>query len=104
MYIVVFVTASGKKEADKIAKALIQKKLAACVNIVPRIESVYWWQGKVEKGKESFLIIKSKKSKLASLIKLVKSLHSYTVPEVIALPVIGGSKTYLNWIDESLTF
>lgn len=102
MYIVVFVTTSDRKEADKIAAALIQKKLAACVNIVSKIESVYRWQGKIEKSKESLLIIKSKKNKLAGLIKLVKSLHSYTVPEVIALPIAGGSKTYLNWINESL--
>ncbi len=102
MYIVVFVTAANKKEADKIANELIRKKAAACVNIVERIESVYRWQGKIEKGKESLLIIKSKKKKLPAIIKLVQALHSYTVPEIIALPIIGGEKKYLEWIDESL--
>lgn len=103
MYIVVFVTASGKKEAQKIADGLIGEKLAACVTIVESVASVYWWQGKIEKSKESLLIIKTKKSLAGRLIKKVKSLHSYTVPEVIALPVIAGNKDYLKWIHGSTT-
>lgn len=102
MYVVIFVTTSSKKEAQRIASVLIKDKLAACVNIIGNIESVFWWQGKVEAAKEELLVIKSKKAKLPAIIKLVRSLHSYDVPEVIALPVVGGYKRYLEWIDGSL--
>ena len=102
MYIVVFVTASNKKEANKIAKELIRQRFAACVNIIDRIESVFRWQGKVDSAGETLLVIKSKQSKLNKIIKLVKSLHSYRVPEMIALPIIGGYIPYLDWIDESV--
>lgn len=102
MHIVIFITAANKKEARRIADKLIKEKLAACVNIVDGIESVFRWQGKVEAGKEVLLIAKSRKAKLNAVIKAVKSAHSYQVPEIIALPVIGGYTPYLNWIDESL--
>lgn len=102
MYIVIFVTASGKQEAEKIASGLVEKRLAACVNIVEKVGSLFHWQGKIDRAEEALLIIKSKKQKLNQIIKLVKSLHSYQMPEIIALPIIGGDKKYLNWIDESL--
>lgn len=102
MHIVIFVTAASNEEADKIANKLIEEKLAACVNITRNIKSVFWWEGKIDNAAESLLIIKSKKPKLARIIKLIKSLHSYQVPEIIALPIIGGNKGYLNWIDDSL--
>ena len=101
MKIVVFITAANKKEAGKISSALVGKRLAACVNIIPPVYSIFRWQGKVDKGKEYLLIVKSRKSLLPKLIKLVKSLHSYKVPEIIALPIIGGNKDYLDWLDES---
>jgi len=102
MYIIIFVTASSKKEARKIAGSLIKHKLAACVNIVDKIDSVFFWESKVDKAKESLLIIKSKKEKMPKIIKLVKSTHSYKVPEIIALPIISGDKAYLRWIDASV--
>lgn len=102
MYIVIFVTASAGKEAENIARALVEERLAACVNITERIGSFFRWQGKIDRASEVLLIIKSKKSKLSRIIKLVKSLHSYEVPEIIALPVIAGDTKYLEWIDESL--
>ncbi|MFA4992796.1 MAG: divalent-cation tolerance protein CutA [Candidatus Omnitrophota bacterium] len=102
MHIVIFVTASSKKEAQKIAAGLIGRKLAACVNIVDKIDSLFFWEGKIQKAKESLLIIKSKKDKMLKIIKLVKDLHSYKVPEIIALPVISGDKSYLRWIDAAL--
>lgn len=102
MRIVIFITASNKKEAKKIAGALIKNRLAACVNIIDRIESFFWWQGKVDRANEALLIIKSRREKLTKIIKLVKSIHSYKVPEIIALAIIGGEKTYLKWIDESV--
>ena len=102
MYSVIFITCAHKKQARLIAQELIKHKLAACVNIVDNIESLFWWQGNIDRAKEVLLIVKSKKSKLAKIIQQVKSLHSYLTPEIIALPLIGGSKSYLEWIDESL--
>ncbi|MDD3987810.1 MAG: divalent-cation tolerance protein CutA [Candidatus Omnitrophica bacterium] len=102
MYSLVLVTAPDKKDARKIANALIKNKLAACVNIVGKVESLFWWQGKVDKVNEVLLIIKSKKSLVPMLVKLVKSMHSYKVPEIISLSITSGFKPYLNWIDESL--
>lgn len=102
MHIVVFVTASNKKEAVKIAQGLIEKKLAACVNIIERIESFFRWKGKAERSSETLLIIKSQKKMLDKIIRHVKSAHSYEVPEIIALPITGADKNYLRWIDESV--
>ena len=102
MYIVIFITASDKKEAGRIARKLIENRLAACVNIVDKIDSVFWWKKKIVRAQEALLIVKSKRSKLNNLIKLVKSLHSYQVPEIIALPIIGGNRSYLEWLDESI--
>lgn len=102
MHIVIFVTASNKKEAQKIASRLVKNKLAACVNIAQGIESLFSWEGKIQKAKESLLIIKSTRAKFPRIVKLIKSLHSYKVPEIIALPIIAGDKPYLGWIDASI--
>jgi len=102
MHIVIFVTAGNKKEAQKIASGLIRRKLAACVNIVDKVDSIFFWKGKVQKSKESLLIIKSTRLKFPQIAQAVKSLHSYDVPEIIAIPVIAGHKPYLRWIDESV--
>jgi len=102
MYVVVLVTAKDKKEAQKIAAGLIKRKLAACVNMVDKVGSMFFWAGKIDRSKESLMIIKSKKEKLPKIIKLVKSLHSYEVPEIIAIPIIAGDKPYLRWIDAAL--
>lgn len=102
MYIVLLITCANRREAHRIADALVAKKHAACVNVVEGVTSLFWWKGKTERAKETLLIVKSKRSRLAALIALVKSLHSYSVPEIIALPIIGGNKDYLRWIDESV--
>jgi periplasmic divalent cation tolerance protein len=102
MYIVIFITASDKKEARRIAAELIKKRLAACVNIIDGIESFFWWRGKAERAKEALLIVKSKKERLTKIIKTIKAMHSYEVPEIIALPVIAGDEPYLRWIDASV--
>jgi len=102
MYSLILVTAANKREARKIAKALINNKLAACVNIIGKVESLFWWQGKVDRAFEAILVVKSKKAKMPKVIKLVKSMHSYAVPEIISLPINSGFKRYLGWIDESL--
>ncbi|PIP20757.1 MAG: cytochrome C biogenesis protein CcdA [Candidatus Omnitrophica bacterium CG23_combo_of_CG06-09_8_20_14_all_40_11] len=101
MNVVIFVTAANKKEAEKVASALIKEKLAACVNIIENLHSMFWWQGKVNRLKEVLLIVKSKKTLMNKLIKKIKSLHSYAVPEIIALPIVAGDKKYLKWINES---
>lgn len=102
MYSVILVTAANKKEARRIAKGLINNKLAACVNIIGEAESFFWWKGKVDSAKETLLIIKSRKEKVPKVISLVKSMHSYEIPEIISLPITMGFKPYLKWIDESL--
>ncbi len=102
MHIVIFITAPNKKEASHIALKLLKNKLAACVNIIEGIDSLFWWRGKIDRAKEALLIAKSQKSKLSRIIKLVKSIHSYDVPEIVALPISGGSKDYLRWLDESV--
>jgi periplasmic divalent cation tolerance protein len=102
MYVIVLVTAKDKKQAEKISGGLIKTKLAACVNIIAKIDSVFFWAGKVDRGRESLLVIKSRKEKLPKIIKLVRSLHSYEVPEIIAIPVIAGDRPYLRWMDAVL--
>ena len=102
MYIVILVTASSQEEASKISNGILAAKLAACVNIVSGVRSFFWWQGKIDSADEVLLVIKSKKAKLKKIIAIVKSLHSYEVPEIIALPIIDGNKDYLEWIDDSL--
>ena len=102
MYIIVLVTAKGKKEARKISAGLIKAKLAACVNLVDKVDSLFFWAGKIDQAKECLLVVKSRKEKLPKIIKLVRSLHSYEVPEIIAIPIIAGDKPYLRWIDAAL--
>jgi len=101
-YTVILITCSKKQEALKIVNALLVKKLAACVNIVDKVESFFWWKGKIDRARECLLIAKSTGAKLDKITKLVKSLHSYDVPEIISLPVAGGNKTYLEWINDCI--
>ena len=98
--IVVLITASSAEEAENIAKSLVEDKLVACVNIIPQIKSVYWWEGKVCEDDEIMLISKTKKSLFTTLIDRVKSLHSYEVPEIISFPISEGSPEYLNWLEK----
>ncbi|MFH1338350.1 MAG: divalent-cation tolerance protein CutA [Candidatus Omnitrophota bacterium] len=102
MNVVILITCASIKEAKKIAEDLVAKKLVACVNIVAQVSSVFWWQKKIDSAEEVLLIAKSKKSLMAKIVRQVKSLHSYEVPEVIALPIISGNKEYIDWINESV--
>ena len=102
MNIVILITTKDSDEADKIAVALTQEKLIACANIVKGVQSVFWWEGKVDYSEETLMIIKSEERLFDKIVEKVKSLHSYSVPEVIALPIIGGNPDYLKWINESL--
>lgn len=99
-YVAVLVTVSGKDEAQKIGRVLLEKRIAACVNTVPGIESKFRWQGKVDTAEEVLLIIKARASAVTAIVKLVKENHGYTVPEIIALPIIGGNPDYLEWIGQ----
>lgn len=100
MYIVVFVTAKNVQQANKIANALVTEKLIACANIVNGVRSIFSWQGKVDKADEVLLVLKSKKSCFDRIVRRVRELHSYDVPEIIALPIVAGHKDYLNWVQE----
>ncbi len=101
--IVVIVTASNEDEAAKIGRALVDERLAACANIVPKIRSIYRWEGKVQDEPEALMLIKSTDDKFEEIEARVKELHSYSVPEIIALPIGAGSSDYLSWIEESTT-
>ncbi len=98
--VVVFITTSKPDEAERIARALVERGLAACVNIVRDLRSVFVWRGKIEEAQEALMIVKTRLDKLDELIKLVKSEHSYEVPEVIAVPVVYGHRAYLDWLND----
>lgn len=100
-YGLVLVTVASLSEGKAIATELIEAKLAACINLLP-IHSVYLWQGKINEDQEYQLIIKTELSKFEELASKIKTLHSYEVPEIIALPIITGSKTYLDWLASCL--
>ncbi|XP_057427024.1 protein CutA 1, chloroplastic [Lotus japonicus] len=99
--IVVYVTVPNKEAGKKLAESIVKEKLAACVNRVPGIESVYQWQGEIQTDSEELLIIKTRQSLLEPLTEHVKANHEYDVPEVISLPITGGNLKYLEWIKES---
>lgn len=99
-YFIVFITASSEDEAARIARALVEARLAGCVNMLKGIRSIYSWQGKVEDESEVLMIAKTRGDLFEALLKKVKELHSYSVPEIIAFPIVEGSADYLNWLKE----
>ncbi len=101
-HIVVFVTVPSQEEARALGRVLLEKKLVACVNIVSDVDSFFWWEGKIDRAGECLLILKTRYSVFQALTAVVKAQHSYSVPEIIALPVIAGQKDYLAWIDETV--
>ena len=100
--IIILTTVSSKKEAEIIGSKLIDKKLAACVNIIPNIKSIYRWKGKINKDSEYLLIIKTVKRAEEDVFENIRKLHSYDTPEMISIPIIGGEKSYLNWLSKSV--
>src|SRR4026208_1480329 len=100
--IIVFMTASNGEEAARLADMLVGAHLAACVQILPEMESVYRWQGKIERAAEILLLAKTTRSKFEELEREVRALHSYETPEIIALPIVAGSTPYLEWLTESV--
>jgi len=103
-YVVIFITAGSSKEAKRIARRLVDERLVACANVLGEVDSIFWWKGKLDHAKERLVIAKTKTSKLDEIVELVERIHSYELPEIIALPIVGGSQAYLNWIGESIGF
>ncbi len=99
-YIVLFITTATVEEAHRISKVLLEHRKVACVNIVPKVSSFFWWQDKIDSAQESLLIAKTKASQLNESVRLVKEIHSYDIPEIIAVPIVGGNQEYLQWIDK----
>lgn len=99
-FIIVLVTCGSEEEALKIARSLVEGRLAACVNLVSPVRSIYRWEGKICDEREWLLIIKTEQGRFEELEKEVKSLHSYSVPEIICLPIATGASSYLDWLEE----
>ncbi len=99
---IVLSTAGSKDEADRIAHAVVERRLAACVNMVPGVRSVYSWKEQVEEAEELILLIKTTEDRLAALEEVLKTLHSYELPEFVVLAISGGSDSYLQWIRSSV--
>lgn len=100
--VVVLVTVGSPREARKIAKALVGARLAACVNLSPPVQSIYRWQGKIESAREILLVIKTSREIFPELQAEIRKLHSYATPEIICLPIIDGSREYLEWLAQSV--
>ncbi|NPA42273.1 MAG: divalent-cation tolerance protein CutA [Aquificae bacterium] len=100
-YLVVLIT-TPKDKGEEIASFIIENKLGACVNVVPEVSSIYWWKGNIERDKEALLVVKTSSRLFKDLLTKVKEIHPYTVPEIIALPIVAGNEDYLKWIEDSL--
>jgi len=100
--IVVFSTCGSREEAEKLARHLLEARLAACVNVIMQIQSFYWWQGKIEDSQEWLLIIKTARDLFDKVRAVLETAHSYELPEVLALPIVDGSPNYLAWLDREL--
>jgi periplasmic divalent cation tolerance protein len=101
-YIIIFVTTKDRTEAEQLSQLLLKNRLIACANLVNPIDSFFYWQNKIERADECLIIMKSRLDLLKRIVEQVKGLHSYEVPEVLALPIVDGSKDYLNWMDTVL--
>ena len=99
-YVIAYVTARDMEEARRIGETVVREKLAACVNIIPSMESIYWWKGNIEDDKETLLMLKTKSSLASKLIKRVKELHSFEIPCVDIIPITEGNIDYFKWIEE----
>jgi len=101
-FIIVLVTCGSKKEAALLADALLKKKLIACANVISAVFSKFWWKGRITSARESLIIIKTRRGRFLAIEREIKRLHSYDVPEIIALPIAAGSGEYLGWIENNL--
>ncbi|MHC3129941.1 MAG: divalent-cation tolerance protein CutA [Candidatus Bathyarchaeota archaeon] len=101
-YVVVIMTVPNREEAVKIVRTLLEEKLIACANLMDPVSSFFWWQGKIAEEKEVLVIMKSHKTLFKKLSERVTELHSYDVPEILALPIVNGSQAYLDWMNAAL--
>jgi len=101
-HIIVLVTTSSREEAEKIAKTLLEERLVACANIIGPVHSLFWWQGKIDTAQEHLILMKTRKDLFSKLSERVKALHSYQIPEIIAVPIVKGFKPYMEWLEDSL--
>jgi len=100
--LIVLVTTSSKEEAEKIVRSLLDKRLIACANIIGPVESQFWWEGKIDEANEFLVFMKSNEKLFTKLSQAVRGMHSYELPEILALPIIKGSKPYLEWLNSNL--
>ena len=98
--LIVFVTVSSREEGENIGTSLVESKLAACVNVIPQVSSIFSWQGKIESENEVLLLVKTSQDRIGDLIDEIKRVHSYDVPEILAVPVFAGSKEYIDWVHQ----
>lgn len=96
----VYVTCESMEQAESLGRSLVERRLCACVNLLPGMRSLYWWKGKVEEGRETVLIAKTREALLEPFTQAVKAMHSYEVPCVVALPILGGNPDFLQWIHD----
>lgn len=96
--LVVLITVPSRREATRIGRSLVHQRLAACVNVVPQVTSWFWWKDRVQTAREALLIVKTRRDRFRALERAVKTLHQYTIPEIIALPIVAGSQAYLAWV------
>lgn len=101
-HLVVFSTVGRAEDAERIGRALVEGGLAACVNVLPAVTSIYRWKGKLEKEEERLLVIKTRADRFDALREALVALHPYEVPEVLALPVVDGHQPYLDWLDDNV--
>jgi periplasmic divalent cation tolerance protein len=102
-YAIIFITASSEDEVQKLSDILLKGHHAACITDVKGVESTYWWQGKLESAQEHLLIVKTRTSQIDDVTRLARENHSYEIPEVMAIPVIGGNSDYLDWVGREVT-
>jgi periplasmic divalent cation tolerance protein len=98
--VVVLITTGSSEEAERVAAALLEARLAACVNLLPGVTSLFWWEGKIDRAEEVLLLVKTRQALMGQLLEAVRSVHSYDVFEAVALPVAAGSPDYLRWVRE----
>jgi periplasmic divalent cation tolerance protein len=103
MYSIIYITTSGVDESKKIAKTLLNERIVACCNIIPKIESLYWWEGEIEEDQESLLLTKTRSNLVDKVIARVEEIHSYETPCALEIQIKEGSEDYLNWLDNTLT-
>ena len=101
-YIIVYVTTKDAEEASRIGEALVKERLAACANVIPSINSVYWWKGRLERDSEAVLLLKSTRDNAEGIIERVRELHSYGVPCIDVISLSGGNQEYFKWLEGTL--